>query len=332
MKIFIYNYRDFDEKPFFEKHCKEYGVEYEYTPEYPTLENIEENLRGKGYEALSIIVYNMSAPILEKLYDVGIRHISSRSVGVDHFDLQKAKELGMTISNTPYSPNSVANYAIMLMLMCCRSMKHIMDRNNVQDFSLKGKLGKELSISTVGVIGTGKVGSTVVEHLSGFGCKIICYDIYQNDRVKEIAEYVDDINTIYREADIITLHVPSLPENYHMIGKEQLDMMKDGVILVNTARGDAFDTYALIEAIESGKIHAAGLDVVENEHGLYYVDLMGKPLDKRELGLLRAFPNVIITPHTAFYTEQASSNMVENSIKGLVCELQGKENPFRIPL
>ena len=140
---------------------------------------------------------------------------------------------------------------------------------------------------------------------------------------------MDDINTIYREADIASCSV--LRKLSHD-RKRAAGHDEGRCHLVNTARGDAFDTYALIEAIESGKIHAAGLDVVENEHGLYYVDLMGKPLDKRELGLLRAFPNVIITPHTAFYTEQASSNMVENSIKGLVCELQGKENPFRIPL
>ena len=153
----------------------------------------------------------------------------------------------MPVTHVFYPPSGVANYAIMLMLMCCRKMRQILDRNVVQDYTLEGKMGRELSNSTVAVLGTGKIGSTVIRHLSGFGCRMLAYDLYQNPEVAQLAEYAD-LETIWREADIITLHMPANPEDHHIINRESLSKMKDGVILINTARGDLIDTAALIEA------------------------------------------------------------------------------------
>lgn len=326
MKLFAYSIRRFDEQHFLEKNCKELGIEYDFVHDYPDESNLE---RMRGYDAVSIITSLTDADMLRKMSEMGVKYLSTRSIGVDHIDLEAAKKYGILVSNVSYPPSGVANYAIMLMLMCCRNIKYILEKNMVQDYSLDGKMGKELSNCTVGVIGTGRIGRTLIRHLSGFGCKILAYDPYESEEVKAYANYTD-LDTIYREADIITLHIPSLKENFHMINEQTLGRMKDGVILINTARGDLIDTAAMIEALESGKIGAAGLDVIENEEGLYYVNLAGKAMDKRELSMLKAFPNVIITPHTAFYTGEAVEHMVANSIKGCLYHANAEDNPFHI--
>jgi D-lactate dehydrogenase len=139
-----------------------------------------------------------------------------------------------------------------------------------------------------------------------------------------------DLDTLYKECDVISLHMPSTEENYHMINKNALQKMKDGVVIINTARGSLIDSNALIEALEQVKVGAAGLDVIEKETALYYRNLCGEPMNNHELALLRAFPNVIVTPHTAFYTEEAVENMVKNSILGCIHTWKGEENPFRV--
>lgn len=326
MKIFAYNYRDNDESEFFDKYSKEMGIELGICRDYPTLENAE---LAKGYEGLSVIVSDMNGKLLEKFYEIGVRYITSRSIGYDHFDLKKAKELGIKIGNVSYSPNSVANYTIMMMLMACRKMKYIMDSSKVQDFSLTNKRGRELSNSTVGVIGTGRIGRTVIEHLSGFGCKILAYDIYRSEEVEKYAEYMD-LNELLKKSDIVTFHTPATKENYHLINKESLAIMKSGVIVVNTARGPLIDTDVLINGLESGKIGAAALDVIEKEFGLYYYNLSGQVINNSELAILKSFPNVIVTPHTAFYTDQAVSDMVKNSLKGCCLFAEGKKSPWEI--
>lgn len=325
MKIFTYNYRD-DESKFYDQFCKVYDVELGISRDYPSLDNAE---LARGYEGLSVLVSDMNAELLQKFYDVGVRYITTRSVGFEHFDLKKAKELGLKISTVAYSPSTVANYAIMLMLMCCRKAKYIFESSGIQDFSLNGKRGVELSDRTIGIIGTGKIGSTVIKHLSGFGCKLIAYDVYQSEEVKKYAEYVS-LDQLLKTADILSFHVPPREDTYHLINEESLKTMKDGVIIINTARGPLIDSEALIKGIESGKVGAAGLDVVEKEFGLYYVNLASQVIDNRELAILKSFPNVIVTPHTAFYTDEAISEIIENAIKGCCLFAEGKANPFEV--
>ena len=326
MKLFAYAVREFDEKPLFDKWCAKLGVEFAYSTEYPTPENIE---LARGYDAISTTPYALGPEAIRRFHELGVKYLGARAIGFDHFDLPTAKELGMPVTHVFYPPSGVANYAIMFMLMCCRKMRQILDRNVVQDYTLEGKMGRELSNSTVAVLGTGKIGSTVIRHLSGFGCRMLAYDLYQNPEVAQLAEYAD-LETIWREADIITLHMPANPEDHHIINRENLSKMKDGVILINTARGDLIDTAALIEAIESRKVGAAALDVLEQESGLYYADLKTVPIPNHDLALLKAFPNVIVTPHTAFYTEEAVEHMVAGTVKGLLACEQGGENPYLV--
>lgn len=192
-----------------------------------------------------------------------------------------------------------------------------MKKADCQDFSLKGKIGKELSVSTVGVIGMGNIGKTVINHLSGFGCRILVYSHFEDEEIKKYADYVS-LDELMRKSDIITLHVPGNAENTHLIDAGAFEKMKDDVIIVNTARGSIIDTPALIEALKSGKIGFAALDTFEGETGLYYLDKGSHRIDNDNMALLKSFPNVILSPHMAFYTEQAVSDMIENSIKGLI--------------
>ena len=307
MKIFVYSYREFDEAEYFQKFSKEYGVELGITTEAPTMENVH---LAEGYEYVSIITTKIDEELMERFHELGVKMISTRTIGYDHVDIAAAKRLGMHVSNVSYSPECVADYTVMLMLMSIRKMKRIMQREEINDFSLPGIQGRELPNFTVGVLGTGRIGRAVIRDLSGFGCKIYAYDKYENDSVKEYAQYAD-LDTIYRECDLITLHMPLLEDNFHLIDGDAIGKMKDGVVIVNTARGGLIDTKALIEGIESGKISAAGLDVIEDEFGMYYYDRKSDVLKKRDLYILRGFPNVIVTPHMAFYTDQAVSDMVK---------------------
>ena len=235
----------------------------------------------------------------------------------------------MGITNVTYSPSSVADFTVMLILMGLRKMKHIMMRGDVQDFTLRGKLARELPGCTVGVIGTGRIGETVIRNLTGFGCEILAYDPYQKESVKALGEYVE-LEQLFCESDIITLHVPATDENYHLIDNNALRMMKNGVGIVNCARGALIDSDALIDAIESEKVGFACLDVVEHESGLYYFDRMGAPLGNPRLAILRSYANVIVTSHMAFYTDEAVANMAENSILGAKKYFTGEENPFEV--
>lgn len=325
MKILAYSHRK-DETEYFKKFSKKYNVQIELTDFEPNMDTAK---LSKGIDYISIITTPINEELLKKFKDNGVKFISTRTIGYDHIDLESAKKLGIHIGNATYSPNSVADYTIMMMLMAMRKMKLIMARSSNQDFSLSMVQGKELPNMTVGVIGTGRIGETVIKHLSGFGCRIIAHDIYEKENVKKYAEY-KDLEYVLKNSDIITLHMPATEDNYHLINKNTLKIMKDNVFIINTSRGSLINTDDFIEAIESGRIAGAALDVIEHESGLYYNDLKGQVLSNRHLAVLKSFPNVIVTPHTAFYTDQAVSDMVENSIKSILLFDQKKENPWQV--
>ena len=284
---------------------------------------------AKGYDVVNVITTVFDQPMLKKLHDMDVKCIATRTIGYDHIDVDYAKSLGMGVIHISYSPNSVADYAIMMMLMGLRRMPHIMERASIQDYTLKGKIGRELPDCTVGVIGTGRIGRTVIRHLSGFGCKMLAYDLYENEEVKQYAEYTD-LDTLLKNSDVITLHAPATDDNYHMIDAAAIEKMKQDVVIINCARGALMDTDALIDGIESGKVGFAGLDVVEHESGLYYFNRMGEPLHNPRLAILRSYSNVLVSPHTAFYTEEAVANMAENSIIGAMKYMNGEDTPYLV--
>ena len=204
-----------------------------------------------------------------------------------------------------------------------------MKRADGWDYSLNDSIGLELENMVVGVIGTGAIGQKVIKNLSGFDCNILAYDPFIKEEVKKYAQYVS-LEEIIQKSDILTFHVPANKDTYHLVRKETINKMKDNVIIINTARGSIINTNDLIDALEKGKIGSCSLDVIENELGLYYDDYKYENIGNRELSILRDMPNVLLTPHMAFYTEQAVSDMVENSLASIVSSRDGKDNKFRI--
>ena len=326
MKVTVYNCREFDEKELFLKYGKELGIELVLCADAPDAENAK---LAQGSECIDIITSKMPRELLEIFASQGVRYVTTRTIGYDHIDVGAAKKLGMTVANAPYGPCGVADYTVMLILMSIRRMGAILGRTALQDYTLAGLNGRELKDLTVGVIGTGRIGAAVIRSLSGFGCRILANDLYEKEEVKQFASYVP-LSRIWQEADVVTLHTPLTKENYHLLNADTISRMKDGVVIVNTARGALIDSDAFIEAIENGKIGAAGLDVVENEFGLYYYDHKSDILKNKELVLLRSFPNVTVSHHMAFYTKNYVETVVKDSLTSCKCYMEGKENPWEI--
>ncbi len=326
MQVTVYNCRAFDEKELFIEYAKEIGIELVLCADAPDLENVA---LCKGSRCVDVITSKVDAPLIRAFQENGIEYISTRTIGYDHIDVEAAKSCGIRVGNAPYGPAGVADYTVMLILMSIRKMGAILGRTGLQDYTLAGLNGRELKDLTVGVIGTGRIGTTVIRDLSGFGCRILAHDLYEKEEVRQYAAYVP-LAQIWKEADVITLHTPLTQENHHLINKDSITQMKDGVVIVNTARGALIDSDALIEAIENGKIGAAGLDVVENEFGLYYYDHKSDILKNRELAMLRSFPNVTVSHHMAFYTRNYVETVVKDSLMSCKCFMEGKENPWEV--
>ncbi len=324
MQVTVFSCREYDELPEFKQMAAELGIDLVTTNEIPTLDNVH---WVKGSPCVDILTTPINRELLQAFYDNGVRYLVTRCIGFDHIDVAAAKEIGITVANTPYGPSGVADYTVMLILMCIRKMGEIMARNVVQDYTLKGMLGRELHNLTVGVVGTGRIGLNVIRNLSGFGCKILCYDLYPNKAAEEFATYVT-LDELLTQSDVVTLHAPLTDENFHMINAEALDKMKKGVVIINTGRGSLIDTAALCDAIEAGKVGAAGLDVVENEFDLYYYDRKGDVLTNRELALFRSYPNVIVSHHMAFFTRNYLKTIVGDSLRGCKAFMTGEENPW----
>ncbi|MGW3291038.1 D-isomer specific 2-hydroxyacid dehydrogenase family protein [Streptomyces sp. NPDC001002] len=246
---------------------------------------------------------------LRALGQAGVTYISTRSIGYNHIDVGYAGGVGISVENVSYSPDSVADYTLMLMLMAVRDAKSIIRRTDAHDYRLSELRGKELRDLTVGVIGTGRIGTAVMDRLRGFGCRILAHD----SRPKTAADYVP-LNELLKLSDIVTLHAPLNAETHHLLDRRRMEQMKYGALIVNTGRGALIDTEALVEAVENGRLGGAALDVLEGEEGIFYADCRDEPIDSKPLLRLQSLPNVLISPHTAYYTDHALSDMVENSL------------------
>jgi D-specific alpha-keto acid dehydrogenase len=243
------------------------------------------------------------------LSQAGVTYISTRSIGYNHLDVRYAETVGISVENVAYSPDSVADYAVMLMLMAVRNAKSIIRRADIHDYRLNDRRGKELRDLTIGVIGTGRIGAAVMARLRGFGCHILAYD----NRPKTAADYVP-LDELLRLSDIVTLHTPLNADTHHLLNRQRIEQMKQGAYIINTGRGSLIDTEALVPALESSRLGGAALDVLEGEEGIFYADCSNKPIESKPLLRLHNLPNVIISPHTAYYTDHALSDTVENSI------------------
>src|SRR3954447_11607202 len=256
---------------------------------------------------------------LEILHSLGIRHIALRCAGFNAVDLAAAKELGLSVTRVPaYSPYAVAEHAVALLLALNRKIPRASNRVRDANFSLNGLVGFDLHGKTAGVVGTGKIGRVTAQILRGFGMKVLAYDPYPAPEwAKEFGVEYCDPKTLARESSVISLHAPLTPETHHIIRADTLELMKPGTILINVSRGALIDTHALIDALKCGRLGGVGLDVYEEEEGVFFEDLSGQILQDDELARLLTFPNVLITAHQAFLTQEALAEIARVTVANL---------------
>lgn len=313
LKICAFGVRD-DEKETLKSIGNDWEADLKICQAEPTPESAPE---AEGCIGVTISGQTYVGKELLDIYKkMGVQYLTTRTRGFNHIDVEYAADIGIRTAFATYPPDSVAEFTIMMMLVCLRNFKQQLWRGQVNDFALNGLQGKNLGAQTVGILGTGQIGFQVIKYLKGFGCTILAYDPYPNEAVREYAEYVD-LKTVYREADLISLHLPLFPDTRHIINRDILDEMKDGVVLINCARGELADTKALIWGIESGKIGALGLDVVEGEAGIVHGDHRIDIIAQKDIFYLRQFRNVIMTPHMAFFTKDAVENMARCGIENI---------------
>lgn len=277
---------------------------------------------AKGSEAVSLFVNDdASEAVLNILFGIGIKYIVLRSAGFNNVDLKRAKELGIKVARVPsYSPYAVAEHTIALMLALNRKL--IRANNRVMDlnFSLDGLTGFDMNGKTAGIIGTGKIGTIVARILHGFGCRLLAYDKFENEEIKQNfrVEYTDCMS-LCRQSDIITLHVPLIDETKYLINKSCIECMKQGVMLINTSRGALVNTNDVVNALKTGHIGYFGMDVYEEEEGLFFEDHSDDILQDDTIARLMTFQNVLITSHQGFLTETALKNIADTTIHNLDC-------------
>ncbi len=310
MKMIVYAAGE-EEIPIFRQYQAQYGIDLKFCAEKPGLENL---FLADGMDCINVLSDTILTEEFWNGYqDAGIRLAVTRTIGTEHMNVPLAEARGIAVRNITYSPASVADYAIMMMLMVLRQVKPMLRRYAGQDYTVAGLRGRELPNMTVGIIGTGRIGATVVRHLSGFGCRILCWNRTPKPELSPYAE-CRTLDTLLEESDIVSLHLAAGPETYQFMNADRIAAMKDGAVLINTARGSLVDNDALISALESGHLGGAGLDVFDGDRDIYYRDFRDKPVCSRHKAVLDAMPNVLMLPHMAYYTDQALEDMVRESL------------------
>jgi D-lactate dehydrogenase len=284
---------------------------------------------AEGAQAVCIFVNDLGdRACLEALVSRGVKHLALRCAGYNSVDIEAATELGLSVTRVPaYSPYAVAEHAVALLLALNRKIPRASNRVHDLNFSLKGLVGFDLHGKTAGILGTGRIGRVTAQILRGFGMKVLAFDVVRSHEwAKEHGVIYTDPQTLARESDVISLHTPLTPETYHIVRRETLELMKPGTILINVSRGALIDTKALIAALKSGQLGGVGLDVYEEEEGVFFEDLSGQILQDDELARLLTFPNVLITAHQAFLTREALGEIARVTVGNLVAFATGQ--PF----
>ena len=317
MKTIIFSAHNFEKQPLIDANAGKHELIFLEIP----LKK-ETVYLAKDADAISIFVNDdASEDVLKILEQAGIKYIALRSAGFNHVNLDVAKKLQMRLARvSAYSPYAVAEHAVTLMLALNRNIVRANSRVRDLNFSLENLTGFDMHNKTVGIIGTGEIGAVAARILHGFGCKILAIDLVENTELKEKYGVVyTDHTSLYNAADIITLHLPLTPESHYMINSDSLNKMKQGVMLINTSRGALVNTKDVIKGLKTGKIGYLGLDVYEQEGGLFFEDHSDHILQDDTISRLLTFKNVLITSHQAFLTETALKNIAETTIHNLTC-------------
>lgn len=323
MKVFFYDTHIFERIHFCESN-KIYNYDFTF---YEGKLNEKSAPAAAGFECVCPFVNDkLDRNVLMILAKNGTKLIALRSAGFNHVDLSAAKELGLKIVRVPeYSPYSVAEHAIALILTLNRKIHKAYNRVREGNFSLEGLVGFDLHGKTVGVIGTGKIGNAFIRIARGFGCNVIAHDLFPQHQLSlDLGFTYVSLDKIFSDSDIISLHIPLSKETQHLINTEALEKMKNGVMLINTSRGGLIDTKALITGLKSGKIGSAGLDVYEEEQQFFFQDLSNHILSDDLLIRLMTFPNVVLTSHQGFLTKEALTNIADTTLKNISDFQNGK--------
>lgn len=299
MKIAFYGTKPYD-RTWFEPMGKEYGFDIHFIEAACNQETV---FMAKGYDAICIFVNDyVNAEMIDELYEMKVKAILLRSAGYNNVDVKAAEDKIVILRVPSYSPEAVAEFSMALLLTVNRLTHKAYNRTREFNMSLNGLMGMDIYEKTAGVIGTGKIGQAMIRILNGFQAHVICYDPYQVEGLD--AEYVS-LDELFKSSDIISLHCPLTSDTRHLINKEAIEKMKDGVYLVNTSRGGLINTEDLIEAMLEGKFGGVGLDVYEEEEGVFYEDRSNDIMTDDNLARLMTFPNVLVTSHMGFFTQEA---------------------------
>lgn len=311
MKVTLFDAKSYDRKYFLLKNS--FGYELSFLE--ASLNRETAKLASGSTAIVPFVNDDLSRPVLEVLSAEGVRLIALRSAGFNNVDLKAAGELGISVARVPqYSPHAIAEEAAALLLALVRKLPHSYVRSREFNFSLDGLVGFDLYGKTVGVIGTGRIGKAFVGIAKGIGMRVLCYDPYPS--IEDGVEYTD-LDHLYMESDVISLHCPLTDENMHMIDRAAISKMKDGVYIINTSRGALIKSEDLLEALKTHKVGAAGLDVYEEEAGLFFSDNSVNGISDDVLARLISMPNVLITGHQAYLTEEALENIAEVTLSNI---------------
>lgn len=328
MKIIAYGCME-EEIPYLKSVEETHKIELEIIQEVLSENNV---IMAKGYDGVSVLATcDTNASMIDKFKDYGVNYLGTRCVGYNHIDIQAASKAGIRVCNASYSEHNVADFVLMQMLMSLRKMPYVMEKNKSYNYTLSGIRGREMPNMTIGIIGTGRIGSAVASRLKGFGCRILAYDPYINPELTSYVNYVT-LDELYAWSDIITFHAKTTDDNYHMFNETTLEKIKPGLILINAARGELVDTQALIKGLESKVIGAAAIDCFENEFNIIQHDVGDTISSRPDIRLLESHPNVLFTPHIAFYTDQAVRDMATNGLLNILAFENSDKNIAEIQL
>lgn len=329
MKIQFYSFKEF-EKPYLEAANKTQYLSA-FTSELLSLDTVG---KAKGFEVVCVFTGDdVSDAVLDQLFANGTRYIAVRAAGYDNIDLRRAAELGIKVANVPeYSPYAIAEHALALILALNRKLVVSAEQVRRHNFTVDNLIGFDLHKKTVGIIGAGKIGCTLIKLLQGFDCRIIAHDIFEDELIarKYRVEYMP-LAVLCEQADIVSVHTCLTPQTKYLINKELIKLMKPGVMLINTGRGACINTEDVISGLESGRIGYFGADVYEKERGVFFYDWSGREMDDKTLVKLMNMPNVLITPHQAFATREALQNIADTTYHNISCWAAGRECENELP-
>lgn len=323
MRVLFFDAKSYD-KENFDAYKEKYGFDIRYLKVKLNEETVD---FVKGYEIISIFVNDtVNPPVIDKLIEYGVKLIVLRCAGYNNVDVNYINGRIKLVRVPAYSPYSVAEYTASMVMTLNRKIHKAYVRTREGNFSINGLMGFDLHKKTVGVIGAGRIARIFIKIMRGFDARVIAYDPYPNETfAKDLGyEYVD-LDTLYRESDIISLHCPLTRENTYLINRESMKKMKDGVMIVNTGRGRLIDTIDLIEALKDKKVGAAALDVYEEEAGYFFEDMSSTVIEDDILGRLLSFNNVLLTSHQAYFTKEAFRDITLTTLENIQSFLQGKE-------